>query len=84
MKTFKQEILESFADLKEYAFVIGTIAVCIVLLCVVSVEMGYSMARRDAIVTGHAFWGSDKDGNPEFRWKEQEQVIGEYLGLNKK
>lgn len=84
MKTLRQEIWEAIIDLKEYSLILVTIAVCIAAITACSVQIGCSIAQRDAIKSGHAFWASDQYGNPEFRWKEQQQVIGEYLGLNKK
>jgi hypothetical protein len=74
MKTLVEELGEAFDDLKDYSLILITIFFCMICLGFVFFHIGYSTSQRDAIKTGHAFWASDKDGNPEFRWKEQQFI----------
>jgi hypothetical protein len=81
MKPIIQEMLD---DMKDNWLILVTSPIAVLALCMASFAVGSDHAKREAIKSGHAFWASDQYGNPEFRWKEQQQVIGEYLGLNKK
>jgi hypothetical protein len=67
---------------EEYLIVI-TVFVCMILVSFCSYKAGKGAAKREAVVAGHALWAYDEIGNPKFHWKEQQTVIGEYLGLNK-
>ena len=71
-------------DLKDNLLILFVLVLFVFVWGVASFSLGSDHLKREAIKSGHAFWASDKDGFPEFRWKEQQQVIGEYLGFNKK
>ena len=60
--------------MKDY---VGFIIPCVILVifaCVVSNLCGYTTGidkmKEQAILDGHAEWGADASGKPQFKWKE--------------
>lgn len=69
--------------MKDELFIVGVILVASIAISVASFQVGKDAMKREAIVAGHALWAYDEHGYPKFHWKEQQTVIGEYLGLGK-
>jgi hypothetical protein len=70
-------------DTKEELSIIGVVIIAFGLVSFISFQTGKDSMRREAVVAGHALWAYDESGHPKFHWKEQQTVIGEYLGLGK-
>ena len=68
---------------KDELLIIVTVIVAVMVVSICSFEMGRDAMKREAVVAGHAVWAYDEVGHPKFHWKEQQTVIGEYLGLGK-
>ena len=68
---------------KETYILIGAIFVGLCTLTIAAYSIGKDAMKREAVVAGHALWAYDDAGFPKFHWKDQQTVIGEYLGLGK-
>jgi hypothetical protein len=66
----------------EICIIVAALFGCIC-ISITSYCMGKDAMKREAVVAGHALWAYDEHGNPKFHWKEQQTIIGEYLGLRK-
>ena len=80
-KTFKQAIIE---DLMDFGPIVLLVFTMVCLLSVMSYQIGKDTLKREAIRNGNAYWSHSDEGYPEFKWKDQQQVITDYLSLNKK
>ena len=69
--------------IKETTIVFCAIVIGMICECIIMYQFGVDSVRREAVVAGHALWAYDDNGYPKFHWKEQQTVIGEYLGLGK-
>lgn len=68
---------------RDEMFIVVVVFFCFIMISIVSYCTGKDAMKREAVVAGHALWAYDNSGFPQFHWKEQQTVIGEYLGLGK-
>jgi len=68
---------------RDEMFIVVVVFFCFIMISIASYCVGKDAMKREAIVAGHALWAYDNSGFPQFHWKEQQTVIGEYLRLGK-
>ena len=68
---------------KDDIFIISCVFAGLIATSIGSYQVGKDAMKKEAVVAGHALWSYDEKGNPKFHWKDQQKIIGEYLGLGK-